>query len=60
MKSWTEAIASIICILTMLFGMYLYLDFKRGLENSQKEVLQVPQKSVEVKTFESKVNETKE
>lgn len=52
MKNWTEAIASIICILTMLFGMYLYMDFKKGLENNQKEVLQIPKKHVEGKTFE--------
>lgn len=52
MKNWTEAVASIICILTMLFEMYLYLDFKKGLENNQKEVLQLPQKHIEVKTFE--------
>lgn len=67
MKNWIEDIGSIICILTVLFGMYLYMDFKKGLENNQKEVLQIPQKHVELKAdkkdlskFEVIVKETKE
>lgn len=57
MKGYEDLIAGLCLLIVVLVGGYVYLDSQ---VYKQKQVLQIPQKHVEAKTFEVKVKETKE
>lgn len=50
MKGYEDLIAGLLLLVVILVGGYTYLNSE---VIKQKEVLQIPQKHVEVKTFES-------
>lgn len=57
MKGYEDLVAGLLLLIVILIGGYTYLNSQ---VIKQREVLQVPQKYVESKTFEVKVKETKE
>ena len=57
MKGYEDLVAGLLLLIVILVGGYTYLNSQ---VYEQKQVLQVPQKHVESKTFEVKVKETKE
>lgn len=50
MKGYEDIAAGLMLLIVILVGGYVYLNDQA---NKQKEVLQIPKKHVEVKTFES-------
>lgn len=55
MKGYEDVAAGLMLLIVILVGGYVYLNDQA---NKQKEVLQIPQKHLEVKTFESKSKAT--
>lgn len=50
MKGYEDLVAGLLLLVVILVGGYTYLNSE---VIKQKEVLQVPQKNVEIKTFEN-------